>query len=428
VCVAKVPYQWALGERPPPIQQHSVAKHEILRAYLVAYIQTLISSPRQEEFRLTLIDGFAGGGIYRHASTAQEILGSPFVMLEAVKEAEFLVNRDRQKKVRLHLDYFFIESDRGAVEVLRHELRSRGYGGQLDQTIFVFQSKFQNKANEIVEFVKKKSQRASRALFLLDQYGYSDVPAPLINNLLQTLAGGEVILTFAVDSFLNFAGDNPINKRLLDQMGVPDLFRSRTIDDIKKSEKDWRLFIQGCLYKDLVNACGARFYTPFFIRSSKGHGDYWLLHLSQRHRARDVMTRIHWEKNNHFIHYGGAGLEMFQMLGYVSERDRNYTGQMELELGFCFDELAKQASVARLSEQIPHLIYPDPDGMSFGELFASTCNSSPASAQIYREAVGNLIQMKELEVIGQDGTERRSAARIHDSDQLLPPKQRSFVF
>lgn len=426
--MAKVPYQWALGERPPPIQQHSVAKHEILRAYLVAYIQTLISSPRQEEFRLTLIDGFAGGGVYRHASTAHEILGSPFVMLEAVKEAEFLVNKERQKKVCLHLDYFFIENDKGAAEVLRYELCSRGYGGQIGQSIFIFQSKFQDRANEIVNFVKKKSQRASRAIFLLDQYGYAEVPASLINMLMQSLAGGEVILTFAVDSFLNFAGDNQMNKRMLEQIGIPDLFRSRTIDDIKKSEKDWRLFIQGCLYKDLVNACGARFYTPFFIRSSKGHGDYWLLHLSQRPRARDVMTRIHWENNNHFIHYGGAGLEMFQMLGYVPERDSNYTQQMELGLGFCFDELAKKASVAKLSEQIPHLIYPDPDGMSFGELFASTCNSSPASAQIYREAIGNLLQMKELVVVGQDGTERRSAGRIHDSDQLLPPKQRSFVF
>ena len=116
------------------------------------------------------------------------------------------------------------------------------------------------------------------------------------------------------------------------------------------------------------------------------------------------------------------------MLGYVPERDGDYTRQLELGLGFCFDELAKQASVAKLSEQIPHLIYPDPDGMSFGELFASTCNSSPASAQIYREAIGNLLQMKEIEVVGQDGTERRSAVRIHDSDQLLPPKQRSFVF
>jgi three-Cys-motif partner protein len=60
---------------PPIIHQHSLAKHEILRAYLTAYIQTLISSPFQDRFRLTLVDGFAGGGIYRHEATGQEVLG-----------------------------------------------------------------------------------------------------------------------------------------------------------------------------------------------------------------------------------------------------------------------------------------------------------------------------------------------------------------
>jgi hypothetical protein len=99
-----------------------------------------------------------------------------------------------------------------------------------------------------------------------------------------------------------------------------------------------------------------------------------------------------------------------------------------MELGFCFDDAAKNASISMLKEQIPHLIYPDAEGMTFGELFATTCNSSPASAQIYREAVSSLVQHKEIEVIGQDGAERRSALRIHDTDQILPPKQRHFIF
>ena len=63
--MSEVHYEWALGGAYPFIQQHSVAKHEILRAYLVAYIQTLISTPNQEVFRLAIIDGFAGGGVYR---------------------------------------------------------------------------------------------------------------------------------------------------------------------------------------------------------------------------------------------------------------------------------------------------------------------------------------------------------------------------
>lgn len=73
------------------IQQHSIAKHGVLRAYIVEYVQTLAASPRQDELRLTLVDGFAGGGVYEHETTKAIVLGSPFVLLEAVKEAQAVI-------------------------------------------------------------------------------------------------------------------------------------------------------------------------------------------------------------------------------------------------------------------------------------------------------------------------------------------------
>ena len=106
--MAEVHYEWAPGETYPKIQQHSIAKHEILRAYLTAYIQTLISNPNREEFRLALIDGFAGGGVYQHAYNGKELLGSPFIILDAVKEASFLINEDRYKPVRLNWIIFLL--------------------------------------------------------------------------------------------------------------------------------------------------------------------------------------------------------------------------------------------------------------------------------------------------------------------------------
>jgi three-Cys-motif partner protein len=42
----------------PPLDEHSAAKHRILRAYLVAWLQ--IIADRNE--KLVLIDGFAGPG------------------------------------------------------------------------------------------------------------------------------------------------------------------------------------------------------------------------------------------------------------------------------------------------------------------------------------------------------------------------------
>lgn len=425
--MTEVHYNWAPGEAYPIIQQHSVAKHDILRAYLVAYIQTLISNPNRHEFRLALVDGFAGGGVYRHAVSGEQLLGSPFIMLESATEAAFLINKDRHKPVTLNLDYFFIEQDKGASTMLEHELKAHGYGSRIGQDIHLRNSTFDDEASSIIESVQKKMPRAGRAIFLLDQYGYSKVPTALINSILTKLPGSEVILTFAVDSLLTYISDhNNMAQNMLNKIGTPDVLRGRSVEDIKQNEKDWRLFIQSCLYKDLVENCDARYYTLFFIRSDKGHGDYWLIHFSQRARARDVMTRIHWQKNTSFIHYGGAGMNMFKALGYIPSQDSSFTGQASL--GFCFDESAKAASVNALMEQMPDHVYHDDEGITFGEMFATTCNDSPASADIYRDAVGKLMELNEVEVISSDGAQRRSANRIHDSDLIVPPRQRKLIF
>ena len=105
-------YNWKNG--PDVIQQHSIAKHRILESYLAAYFQTLVSSPNQDVLKLTLVDGFAGGGLYTHNDTRELVKGSPLICLNATKEADFLINKDRRKPVKLDVSYFFVEADRHA--------------------------------------------------------------------------------------------------------------------------------------------------------------------------------------------------------------------------------------------------------------------------------------------------------------------------
>lgn len=413
-------YNWKNG--PDFIQQHSIAKHRVLQSYLAAYFRTLVSSPNQDVMRLTLVDGFAGGGLYIHNDTRELVKGSPFIFLEATREAEYLINSERHKRVDFQVDYFFTEADRHAYLHLDNVLREAGYADKIGKSIHLNHARFQDQADAIIDFVKHKSPRNGRSIFALDQYGYKEVPTQLIRKIFANLPSAEVILTFGVDSFINFAGDDNGTRELLDGIGIPDIFGERTIEDIKSSERDWRLFIQSALYRRLIESCGARHFTPFFIRNRSGHGDYWLIHLSQHHRARDVMTEVHWANNNYFIHYGGAGLDMFQMVGYDPICDNAHSGQATL--GFEFDDVARRSSIETLNEQIPRRMYADDAGISFGELFATTCNSSPASAQIYRESIGKLIEQKVVEVVGVDGVKRRSGAQIRANDQIVPPPQR----
>jgi len=138
------------------------------------------------------------------------------------------------------------------------------------------------------------------------------------------------------------------------------------------------------------------------------------------------MTRVHWANNNNFIHYGGTGIDMFQALGYSAALDDSITGQTKL--GFCFDDPAEAASIETLMEQIPHIIYANQEGILFGELFAATCNTSPADSAKYKEALARLIQQKDIEIISPDGNRRLKASTITDKDQLIPSQQTAFQF
>lgn len=423
--MTRSPYQWPTDGKPAVIKQHSIAKHDVLRTYLIDYIQTLVASPQQEELRLTLVDGFAGGGIYVHDTTRQTVYGSPFAFLRSAEEAAEILNRGRQKPLQMNIDYFFVEIDGNAHASLRRTLAEQGYGPRIGQDIHLFNSSFESQVAQILQFIAKKSPRSGRSIFMLDQYGYAEVPTAQIRGIFQTLPAAEVLLTFNVDSFLTYASDSAATKQILTDIGIPDVLRGRTIEDIKRNKKDWRLYIQSCLYRSLVEACGARYYTLFFIRTT-GHGDYWLVHLSQHPRARDVMARVHWSKNNHFIHYGGAGIDMFRVLGYSADRDRNFTGQDAF--GFCFDDLAGESSISTLMSQLPQLIYAHEDGLSFGELFATTCNLSPADSTHYKGALERLVQHKEIVIVSQDGERRLRASTITDKDQLRPAAQKTFGF
>ena len=117
---------------------------------------------------------------------------------------------------------------------------------------------------------------------------------------------------------------------------------------------------------------------------------------------------------------------MFQMVGYDPDHDSEFKRQSGF--GFEFDNIAKEASISALMQQLPRLIYSHDEGVSFGELFAKTCNTSPASATIYREAIEKLIEEKIIEVIGDDGAHRRSGLQVKAKDQILPPRQRGIFF
>ena len=94
-----VEFKWHVNEPPPRIEPHSKAKLSVLRGYLRAYFDRLGGTVhRRDEFKLDLIDGFCGGGIYRDDRDGDGLLvGSPLVMLEEAQAAKQRLARGRTK-------------------------------------------------------------------------------------------------------------------------------------------------------------------------------------------------------------------------------------------------------------------------------------------------------------------------------------------
>lgn len=399
-------YDWGSAELEP----HSLKKHDVLVEYLLRYFdQRTLNARGREVFRITLVDGFCGGGLYRLKGSNEEVFGSPLRMLDAVKEAQFRVNRGRTKPIELQVQYVFVDKDPKAISYLKGVLLDRGYGEFLGKSIHLIANDFGLASDQVLHHVRAHTPKASTAIFFLDQYGYSDVPAPVIKKIL-THSNSEVVLTFHVSSFAKYTNDDfaaKIGEKL--KIDIQKQLGNQSIEEIKCNDANWRRFIQGALYQALVADCGAKFFTPFFIKKEgNGHGEYWLLHLSQHHRAQDVMKQVHWQNQNHFVHYGGAGLNMLapHTMGFMQE----FAG------GFQFDNQASEETTAALREDLIRVVHERKNPITFGELFASTSNTSPGTSAMYKEVFCDLVAHKEIIIASEKGYFVRQAKYMSDTD------------
>lgn len=172
----------------PILDDHSKMKHKIYLEYITAYVQTLMSKvmiPRMEFF---LVDGFCGGGIYKDAISNTFYDGSPLLMIEAVNQARVLINVERKKKRQVIANYWFLDKNKGAIDTLTKQLQIKKqanfhYKEDIDKAI-VRQGTFDEQIGHIISHIKT-TKSGEKALFFLDQYGYSDVKIPHIKTIIK---------------------------------------------------------------------------------------------------------------------------------------------------------------------------------------------------------------------------------------------------
>lgn len=418
-------YIWVPGESPPPIEPHSIAKHEVVYEYVKSYIGILCSGLRQSELKLTLVDGFAGGGLYSDPQQGEIRHGSPLRLLAAVTDGEAEAVRTRLKHgikspIQISPEFHFVEREAPTLDFLNLALVERGWQSRIGDIVHLHKAEFESVCDSIVDAISKRGT-ARRSIFLLDQYGYKDVPFPLIRRILGSLPNAEVLFTFATDALTNYLCEQNRDqyKRNMQRIGLE--LDIDALLDAGEADANWRFFVESELSGALQRNSGAKFFTPFFIVSAQSHRAYWLVHLSNHQRARDAMTRVHWQFQNHFAHYGGPGT---RMLGYRPTLD----GAVGLQDAFVFDDVAKNLTATALLDELPSLIAQHADGIAFREFAASIANETPAHNGILLDVIGQLLERKLVEVESAKGASRRVGRAMKDTDIIRATRQQFFSY
>lgn len=236
-----------------------------------------------------------------------------------------------------------------------------------------------------------------------------------------SLQNPEVVLTFMVDHLVNL-----LNERMIDTAGLAAINLDR--EDVRemlqlKQMRGWKRFIQNTLYEHIQRNTGANYYTPFFIHPDGGSNrDYWLLHLSKHHQAREEMGKIHWAMENTFEHFGRAG---FNALGFEPGKDVR-EGMFE----FAFNDNARTRSEAAVIEQLACMLYERAKAglvpLTKKLLFAAHCNEAPVIGSIVDAALVELRASHDVVIRSPEGALRRSVTQFAWDDEISLSKEPGF--
>ena len=406
---------WMSGKLPE-LEDHSEKKLDLLRDYLVLYLEIVMKGTAgKDEQYVTLVDGFAGGGIYNGSK-----FGSPITILKAVEEAEARINLGREKTTRIIPICYFIEKDANAFACLDAALKAHGYGDRIGKTIHLHRERFEKVAPTIIADINTRhKRRGNRTIFFLDQCGWSEISATTIRDISRQLhQRPEFIVNFAISWLTDFISDKTQESKIksLQDLGLEGFVDLPAMMKLRfELGGRWEHAVEAHIGEGFHKATGISYFSPFYIEPEGNHRGYWLLHLAGSARARSAMTQIHWSKANRSKHYGHLG---YDMLSYKPNLE-----QTQFIEGMSFDEESRKRCEAALAEDFPRLIKDShKGGITFKDFLDKTTNKIMATAPMVQAVVFQICQTKEFEVRCPSGKSKKSV-NLSDDDIIMPRQQ-----
>ena len=409
--MAAKPYNWKEGA---DLQEHSKKKHKILDEYFRAYIWERCKVPTHPGFSLAIVDGFAGGGIYKCGSA-----GSPVILANTLLNTVAEINLKRSGKgyrnvnVKCHMILNDINEE--AIRSLRecmapYEAKSKEPSSLVNLTTEYHTCNFENEVENFINTIR--SMKFGNVIYYLDQYGHSKVNVPTISNLLGSAKSVEVFLTYAIEALLTYLQtDN--NEALVRGLRHLDIKECDILTDGEYINKWETLGKMECLVYDTF-AKVAPYFSPFAIHNPGGW-KYWLMHFCKSPHGRKVYNRVLHENSHMQAHSGRAGLNM---LVHNPNDEKSF-------FEILFDRTARDLSVEQLRDDVVKNVYNHK-----GEVMMKVFTS-----EAYRQTIAHsddidkvIFESPELEVFTCNGGARRTQNNFEPTDIIkMKPMAEYFI-
>ncbi|TSB01616.1 three-Cys-motif partner protein TcmP [Sphingorhabdus contaminans] len=401
-------YKWVEGAT---LDDHSKRKHKILREYFSNYLTVRCQIPQMNRFRLAVVDGFAGGGRYKCGAA-----GSPLIFAEELKRSLEAVNLKRsvQGLGQIDMECLLIVNDfsRDAIETLKANLAPiqaeiKSEVPKLHLRVEYLNDAFETAYSTIHQLLTDGSYH--NVIFNLDQCGHSKVNHSTLTQIMRSYRSVEIFYTFMITSLLTYLQANDPKKLAAQLRPFEISVEEIQTQTIGMNKQQWLGAAERIVFESF-NGC-AKYVSPFSINNPEGWR-YWLIHLANSHRARQVYNDLLHNNSSEQAHFGRSGLNM------LSYDPRHDSGALYL-----FDISGRASALDRLMTDIPRLVSEFGNVVPVGEFYEGIYNATPAhSEDIHRAIIDN----PDLEVVTPTGGERRSVKTISVGDIIQLKRQTSF--
>ncbi|MES9907918.1 MAG: three-Cys-motif partner protein TcmP [Candidatus Thiodiazotropha sp.] len=264
-------YDWKHGAK---LEDHTRKKHEILKRYFREYLLTRCKMPYQEKFRIAIVDGFCGAGLYECGNP-----GSPLLFVDGLLRAAIEINIDRHKQgmkpIVIEGLLIFNDSEPSVIELLKKNLVSYLLEIEAFDHLQIEINYYTDEFESIYPQIKQRllAARCRNVFFNLDQCGYSKVTSSILRDIISSWNSAEILFTFMIESMLTFLSPNkstnnvPLEPAMRGK--INSLLKDR--DDLIGKKAGWQKLSRSLLHSSkTVPLTSARFLSTTLLAGNTG--------------------------------------------------------------------------------------------------------------------------------------------------------------